>query len=321
MAGSKIKIDCRNKDYTMDATLSRLPANDEQLAAAISLFDMIKERPDVSAVIHRKDEEQADNVPQSILIADSPDGIYMELSYDMDDFGWSHPLILANDHLSREEAEEVLVSILRECTDQIEIINSGFGEISSTLFPEDERELPNEGEEPFVSLDDEPIEIDRPKREDLEGGTLLKSAVHVYVEDTILRNILTVLVILRDSYVWIPCTAVFSDADQKMINEMASGDLEELLEKGFTTEDPVRMVPDILQKGDDLFFPIFSSAEEMGEYGDGFSKVEKHMLEALVLARNNEKKPVGIVLNAFSEPFVIGKEVWDFIEQMESHID
>ena len=59
----------------------------------------------------------------------------------------------------------------------------------------------------------------------------------------------------------------------------------------------------------------------MGEYGNGFSKVEKHMLEALALARNNEKKPVGIVLNAFSEPFVIGKEVWDFIEQMESHID
>ena len=58
----------------------------------------------------------------------------------------------------------------------------------------------------------------------------------------------------------------------------------------------------------------------MGDYGNGFSKVQKHMLEGFPLARNNEKKPVGIVLNAFSEPFVLEKEIWDIVEKMKSRI-
>ena len=45
------------------------------------------------------------------------------------------------------------------------------------------------------------------------------------------------------------------------------------------------------------------------------------MLEVISLARNNEKKPVGIVLNAFTEPFVLDAEVWDIVEKMKSRIE
>ena len=38
------------------------------------------------------------------------------------------------------------------------------------------------------------------------------------------------------------------------------------------------------------------------------------------LAKNNDKKPVGIVLNAFSEPFILDKEVWDIVENMKSRL-
>ena len=58
----------------------------------------------------------------------------------------------------------------------------------------------------------------------------------------------------------------------------------------------------------------------MGDYGNDFSKIEKHMLEVIQLARNNEKKPIGIVLNAFTEPFVLDKEIWDMVENMKSRI-
>ena len=58
----------------------------------------------------------------------------------------------------------------------------------------------------------------------------------------------------------------------------------------------------------------------MGEYGDHFSKVEKHFLETIVLARNNEKDVTGIVINAFSEPFVVNKELFELIEGMESSL-
>lgn len=45
------------------------------------------------------------------------------------------------------------------------------------------------------------------------------------------------------------------------------------------------MIPDILQNGDEYFFSVFTSAAEMGEYGDNFSKIEKWFLEAIEYSR------------------------------------
>ena len=73
--------------------------------------------------------------------------------------------------------------------------------------------------------------------------------------------------------------------------------------------------------GDDFFFPIFSSAEEMGEYGKNFSKIQKHILEVIPLARNNEKNVSGIVLNAFSDPFVLETKIFDIVENMKSRVE
>ena len=58
----------------------------------------------------------------------------------------------------------------------------------------------------------------------------------------------------------------------------------------------------------------------MGGYGDGFSKVQKHFLEVLRLAMNNEKELAGIVVNAFTELYVLDKESWDIVEKMKSRI-
>ena len=44
------------------------------------------------------------------------------------------------------------------------------------------------------------------------------------------------------------------------------------------------------------------------------------ILEVIPLARNNDKDLAGIVLNAFSEPFVLDKEIWDIVENMKSRI-
>lgn len=60
---------------------------------------------------------------------------------------------------------------------------------------------------------------------------------------------------------------------------------------------------------------------EMGEYGDGFSKYQAHFLHAANLAKNNEKKVSGIVINAFSEPFVVPKEMFDIIADMNSSVE
>ena len=75
-----------------------------------------------------------------------------------------------------------------------------------------------------------------------------------------------------------------------------------------------------IRNGAEYFFPVFSNEEAMGEYGEHFSKVQKHMLEVIPLARNNEKKPVGIVLNAFGDSFILEDKIWDVVENMKSRI-
>ena len=163
---------------------------------------------------------------------------------------------------------------------------------------------------------------------DLEDGSMLEEAVTAFNNERTEPHLIDILEILRDSYVWIPCNAVLSDGDQKYWNDIAQkltddpdADPTELTGKEFKTVGATRMIPDILQNGEQFFFPIFTTTEAMGEYGDNFSKVQRHMLEVISLARNNEKDLAGIVLNAFTEPFVLDKEIWDIVENMKSRIE
>lgn len=160
--------------------------------------------------------------------------------------------------------------------------------------------------------------------EDLEDGTLLKEAVAVFNKERTENHFLNVLEFLRDSYVWIPCNAVMSEADIAEIEQAvkeSGDDLSSMIGKTFSTKEAVRMIPDILQNGEQFFFPIFSSVEEMGEYGEHFSKVQKHILEVIPMARNSEKNVAGIVLNAFSESFILDAELFDMIENMKSRLE
>lgn len=153
--------------------------------------------------------------------------------------------------------------------------------------------------------------------EDLEDGTMLESVIHTFNEEPTEEHLLEIMAILRDSYVWIPCNTLMSDADQARIVAISK---DENIGDEFISHDEIRLIPDILQNGDDFFFPVFSNQEAMGEYGNGFSKVQKHFLEALVVANNNEKDLAGIVINAFSEPYVLYKEIWNLVEKMKSRI-
>ena len=157
----------------------------------------------------------------------------------------------------------------------------------------------------------------------LEGGAFLKRATEICNRNRTQLNLIKLARILRDSWVWIPCNVVMSDADNEAFANMlkAANDNEgfdSLVGQTFTTHGETRLVPDILQNGSDFFFPVFTSAEEMGEYGENFSKVERHFLEATVLARNNERNVKGIVINAFTEPFVVPREMFEVIANMES---
>ncbi len=137
------------------------------------------------------------------------------------------------------------------------------------------------------------------------------------------RNHLRLMKLLRDAEVCVPCTAVMSEEDDAMIRKMLelasqNGDLNDLKGTKFKTKGETRMIPDILQNGEDFFFPVFTSEHEMGEYGSGFSTVFMPFLQAAVLAENNEKGVKGIVMNAFTDPFVIPMEICRRIRDMDS---
>ena len=75
------------------------------------------------------------------------------------------------------------------------------------------------------------------------------------------------------------------------------------------------------QKLSNLGYERMAEVEAMGEYGNHFSKVQRHLLEAVSLAEHNEKELAGIVLNAFTEPFVLSSEIWDIVKNMKSRIE
>lgn len=160
--------------------------------------------------------------------------------------------------------------------------------------------------------------------EDLKDGTLLKEAVSIFNKERTEEHFIDVLEFLRDSYVWIPCNAVLSDIDMaefdKALKE-ARNDLSSMVGKTFSNKENICMIPHILQNGEQFLFPIFSSVEEMGEYGEHFSKVQKHILEVIPMARNNEKKVAGILLNVFTEPFVLDAKFFDMVEKMKSRLE
>ena len=160
--------------------------------------------------------------------------------------------------------------------------------------------------------------------EDLEDGSMLKEAIRVFNADRTQQNIIEVMELLRDSTVWVPCTAVFSERDQEIMQkaiESSDGDLDSLIGKEFVTQDELRLIPDILQNGDLFFFPAFSSEDEMGEYGEAFSKIPHKFVDIIPLAINNEKNVAGIVINAFTDPFVLDKELFDLVAGMKSRIE
>lgn len=157
--------------------------------------------------------------------------------------------------------------------------------------------------------------------EDIKDGIMLEMAVQRFSADSSRKNLVLLLAILKNSTVWIPCKAILSERDQQRFNEYGTKLLEEQMttddSKSFTTYDEIRLVPDILMNENKRYLPVFATKDVMGQYGNGFSKMEMSMLDAVSMARSHEVD--GILLNAFTENMVLGKEGWDILEKIASN--
>ena len=103
--------------------------------------------------------------------------------------------------------------------------------------------------------------------------------------------------VLKQSKVWVPFNAYLMDESEG--------------------QEGARLKPDILQKGDDYFYPCFSSEQEIPkEYYDRFSWLQLLVTDCLFAVEGRGRFPLrGIVLDAFSESVEIDKEAFEAIRQ------
>ncbi len=120
----------RKKDFNMKVEVPDFPIKADDFPTFSRLPELVRLKQNSSVTIETKGSEDYDQ----ILLSWTGDAFYLEIVYPMDIYGWEHPLILANDSLTAEEAEEVLRSLLVDGTDQTEIITNHFHEISSSIY-------------------------------------------------------------------------------------------------------------------------------------------------------------------------------------------
>lgn len=150
----------------------------------------------------------------------------------------------------------------------------------------------------------------------------LEIAIKKFNENRTEENLFNILTILSDVNIIIPCSVVMDEADEKEFEKMLEDaeNPDELVGKTFTNKNAMRLIPDVLTNGQENFFPVFTSAEQMGEYGNNFSKIEKPFCEAITLAKNNPKGNLNIVINAFSEMFILKRGLYDLIINLKERM-
>ncbi len=152
---------------------------------------------------------------------------------------------------------------------------------------------------------------------------MIKTAIQKLRNEMNQENLIELLLLLAQSTVIMPCHAAFSMEDMQQIREMiekAGDDPEAIKGETFTTKGETRLVPDILQNGNEFFFPVFTSEEEMGEYGNDFSKVPCSFMHAIKLAENSSQELRGIVINAFTDPFVVDNELLKIVRKIDGRL-
>lgn len=126
------------------------------------------------------------------------------------------------------------------------------------------------------------------KAKDLADGKKLKAALTTFNNNKNKFQLFNVLELLRDSKVEVPYT---------------------------------KQGPDLLYADYKYYFPVFSNSNEMKKYGKDIFKTNMSFVEAIDKAEKYSEKIEGIVVNPFSDSFVIKKQMFDMIKDIESRLE
>lgn len=153
-------------------------------------------------------------------------------------------------------------------------------------------------------------------KEDLADGSFLKDAVADFEEKKNDDTFAFVLAVLRSSVVCVPCDIMLSDEAKAILDKHRADESEMSPEEIEIFNKGMSISPNILENSDKQFFPVFSSEEEMGDH-ENVEVVRMPFLHAINMALDGGDAIQGIVLNAFTGPFVVDRELFGTIAKME----
>lgn len=131
--------------------------------------------------------------------------------------------------------------------------------------------------------------------ENIDNGSLLNRALSVFQRTQNEYDLLTVLRLLKNSSLYVPC---HEHTDE-------TGD------NGFT--------PAVIKNNDEDFIPAFSS-EDMIEENEKIAAHLKIPFEVLSMAVQEGKDLYGIVVNPFTEPFIISRDILQDMNELSPMI-
>lgn len=123
------------------------------------------------------------------------------------------------------------------------------------------------------------------------------------------------ITVLMQAQVSVPMTVSMEDMDVQKFLHAKAGDT-------VTTSGAIRMKPDMLKNSaGELFFPAFTLKEETPEdYRKSFSWITMDFMNCVRSSYHNETC-AGIVINGFSDPFVVDRQLLKFMIDMEASRD
>ena len=144
------------------------------------------------------------------------------------------------------------------------------------------------------------------------GPASVKDLIAEFKKTQDKRALFALIVSLMDAMVCVPMTVTLSEADTDQFLHAKAGDTVQ-------TQSAIRMRPDFLKDGEgNAFFPAFTDREETEEgYRNSFSWITMPFLDC---CRNVAplQDCCGIVINGFSDPFVVDQKLIALILQLKS---
>lgn len=121
--------------YMEQFTLNTLPMDDRQLEAILTITRLLKNDPDHGLILLMPNNHD----PREIRIRWLDDGYFVGFNYPMEEFGWSHPLLLGAVGLEYKDVEMLVTEICvnQTETENIELVMNEFRDMTSQVYGED----------------------------------------------------------------------------------------------------------------------------------------------------------------------------------------